>query len=576
MNNKSIRAELASQFRRKNNCAFFLTFIVSVLSGLSGIIVSWVVKEFIDLLSDQSRFSLNQLLIICLIFTAVQLFIMVLNYISEPYYVTRGMRQYKNSAFKFLSMKNISSFRKEMTSTYISALTNDATSIEMNHIASLQPIVTKVVSFVFAIVFMFYYSPELTLFSIAIIMLPSIVAMTLGKKMAKIQKEVSERNAEFTSVLTDCLSGFQVIKSFRAEKEVNELFYNENKKLEDTKCRLRKIEVITGRMGGIAGMISQLGVFVVGAYLVQSGKGLTAGSVLMFVNLMNFLIPPVAELPRLLAGKKASKALIDKLADSLNLSNEGSGKDKLKNIGEKITLKDVSFAYEEGGKEVLHDINCELLPGRSYAVVGGSGSGKSTFLNLLTAANNTYNGEIKIDGKDLKNIDPDSLYDLMSVIQQNVFIFNSSIKDNVTMFRDFSDESIDEAISKAHLEKLISERGEDYQCGESGKSLSGGEKQRISIARSLLKKSSILLADEVTSALDAKTSHEVINEILDLDSMTRVVVTHALDENVLRRYDEIIVIKDGTIEEKGSFESLMNNDGYFKALYTVNNSPVVA
>ena len=185
------------------------------------------------------------------------------------------------------------------------------------------------------------------------------------------------------------------------------------------------------------------------------------------------------------------------------------------------------------------------------------------------AANNEYKGEISIDGKELRSIRPESLYDLMSVISQNVFIFNSSIKDNVTMFRDFPKEKIESAMHKAHLESLVSERGEDYLCGENGKGLSGGEKQRISIARSLLKDSSILLADEATSALDAKTSYEVINEILDLDSMTRVVVTHSLEESLLRRYDEIIVIKDGTIEEKGSFQDLMRKDGYFKALYTV-------
>ena len=137
------------------------------------------------------------------------------------------------------------------------------------------------------------------------------------------------------------------------------------------------------------------------------------------------------------------------------------------------------------------------------------------------------------------------------------------------MFRDFSQDRVDDVLTRAHLEQLINERGESYLCGENGKGLSGGEKQRISIARSLLKESPILLADEVTSALDAKTSHEVIDEILSLDSMTRIVVTHSLEESTLRKYDEIIVIKDGTIEEKGDFETLIKNDGYFKALFTV-------
>ena len=185
------------------------------------------------------------------------------------------------------------------------------------------------------------------------------------------------------------------------------------------------------------------------------------------------------------------------------------------------------------------------------------------------SAGDEYGGSIKVDDKELRSVSADSLFDIMSVIQQNVFIFNASIRDNVTMFRDFPKDKVEQVLKKAHLEDLITERGELYMCGENGKGLSGGEKQRISIARCLLKDSSILLADEATSSLDNKTSHDIASAILELGSMTRIVVTHSLEESLLRRYDEILVIKDGTIEERGDFRTLMENDGYFKALYTV-------
>ncbi len=569
MNNNSTRVELVSRFYRKNHCALFLALSASILNGLTGIIVSWILKELIDLISGQSAYSFVQILLICTGFLGLEVLIMLLNYFAEPSFIRRAMTQYKNKAFWFLSQKNISSFRKEASASYLSALTNDASAVETNYVASIMPIMTKIVSFFGSLILMFLNSPILTLFSVLIIIIPMLVSAIMGKKMAKVQKEVSDQNTEFTSAMNDCLGGFQVVKSFRAENEVNRLFVNENGKLEDAKCHLRRIASLTGSLGLMAGIISQLGVFLFGTYLVQTGKGITAGSILMFVNLMNFLIPPVAELPKLLAGKKAARGLIEKLSDSLSRNNGSSGEAEVEAVTEKICFQDVSFAYEEGEKEVLHDINCEFLPGRSYAIVGASGSGKSTFLNLLMTANDDYKGKITIDGQELRSIRPESLYDLMSVIQQNVFIFNASIKDNVTLFRDFPEEKVAMAMNKAHIEELIRERGEDYLCGESGKGLSGGEKQRISIARSLLKDSSILLADEATSALDAKTSYEVINEILELDSITRIVVTHTLEESLLRRYDEIVVIKDGTIEEKGSFETLMNNNGYFKALYTV-------
>ena len=182
-----------------------------------------------------------------------------------------------------------------------------------------------------------------------------------------------------------------------------------------------------------------------------------------------------------------------------------------------------------------------------------------------------YSGNIFFDKSEMKNISAESLYDVVSMIQQDVFVFNSSVKNNVTMFKDFAKEEIDEAIRRARLDDFVKEKGEDYLCGDNGKDLSGGEKQRISIARSLLKKSKILLADEATAALDRKTAYEVSDDILNLKDILRIVITHSLDECLLKRYDEIIVLKDGRIEEKGKFEDLMEKKGYFYALYTVSH-----
>ena len=207
--------------------------------------------------------------------------------------------------------------------------------------------------------------------------------------------------------------------------------------------------------------------------------------------------------------------------------------------------------------------------GRAYAIVGGSGSGKSTLLNLLLAENTGYRGSVLLDGTELRELSPEALYGLMSVVQQNVFVFNASIRDNVSMFREFPQEALDEAIRRAHLRELLDARGADYLCGESGKGLSGGEKQRVSIARSLLKKSSVLLVDEATAALDMRTAHQVSSDILDLTGMTRIVVTHSLEEALLRRYDGIFVLKNGTLAESGSFDELMQRKGYFYALFTV-------
>lgn len=569
MRKNPVAKELVSQFFRKNHCAFFSALFVTLVTSTFGLAVSWLLKELIDMMAGESRFTLTQILYIVLGLVVIDIFFVVVSYFSEPHFIRRAMRQYKASAFSYLSKKNIASFQKESSASYLSALTNDATTIENNYLGQIMMIISKILAFFGSLILMLYYSPILTGFVILILLLPAMVSAVMGKKMQKAQKEVSDRNSAFTAAMTDCLGGFTVIKSFRAEDEALKIFSEENDKLEDAKCRLRKIGVVAGNLGMMAGMAAQMGVFLMGTYLAMSGKGMTPGSVMLFVNLMNFLISPVSELPKLLAGKKAASALIDKLAESLSENKKTEGDETVGTIGEGIRFQDVSFSYD-GEKEVLHDIDCSFLPGKSYAIVGGSGSGKSTLLNLLLSGNNTYEGNISVDGKELKDISTDSLYDLMTVIQQNVFIFNSTIRDNVTMFRDFSSEEVEQAMKKANLLPLLTERGEEYRCGENGKNLSGGEKQRISIARSLLKKSSVLLADEVTSALDAKTSYEVINEILDLQDVTRIVVTHTLEESLLRRYDEILVVRNGTIEEKGSFDDLIGKNGYFKALFTVS------
>lgn len=198
--------------------------------------------------------------------------------------------------------------------------------------------------------------------------------------------------------------------------------------------------------------------------------------------------------------------------------------------------------------------------------------GKSTLLNLLMAAHGDYSDEILYDEHEIKSVSSSSLYDMVSMIGQNVFVFNASIRDNITMFREFPKAEVESAIALSDLNALISERGEDYLCGENGSGLSGGEKQRISIARSLLKKSKLLLCDEATAALDAETAYQVSSAILNLSGVTGIVVTHSLDENLLRRYDGIIAMKNGQIIESGTFDELIAQKGYFYSLFTLTKS----
>ena len=570
MKTKPLKKQLEAQFYHKNIPALCLAVFSSLIGGSLNLIVSWLIMQLIDAASGvPGTLPIGTLAKLSGGFVVLCIAVFLLEYISMPLYIELAMLQYKNFAFRKLTEKGISSFRDESTATYLSALTNDSTSIETDYLGQQMALISKVFTFAGALVMMLWYSPLLTAIAAGVTILPLIASLLTGSRIEAAERRVSDRNRSFTAALSDCLAGFSVVKSFKAEKEIFKLFAENNRALEGEKFSKRRIKTIVGMIGSVTGVIAQLGVFLIGSYFALSGYGLTPGVVIIFVNLMNFMISPIAELPGLLASRKAARGLIDKLATALESNPVSEGTSELTHLASGIRLENVSFGYDDS-KEVLHGISAFFDAGKAYAVVGASGSGKSTMLNLLTAAAGNYRGNILIDDTELRSIASESLYELISVIQQNVFIFNASIRDNVTMFRSFPEQEIEDAISHAHLKALIAERGDGYLCGENGKGLSGGEKQRISIARSLLKKSSVLLADEATASLDAQTAHQVASDILDLDGITRIVVTHGLEESLLRRYDGIVVLKDGRIEESGSFDELMERKGYFHALFTVS------
>ena len=570
MKHKPLARQLTAQFFRGNIPMFALAVFAALTGGTLNLIVTWLMQQLIDAASGlPDALPLGQLAQITGGFILLCAALMLLKYASEPRFIEKAMRQYKDFAFQKLTEKSISSFRTESTAAYLSALTNDAASVEADDLSQLLSVITKAVTFFGALAMMLWYSPLMTAIAAGVTVLPLIASVLTGGQLQAAEKRVSDQNRDFTAALSDCLGGFSVVKTFRAEKEIFRLFAESNRALEREKFSRRRLKALVGMIGATTGIIAQLGVFLAGAYLALSGKGLTAGAVILFVNLMNFMIEPVAELPGLLAARKAARGLIDKLADALEQDEALPDGVRIAPLARELRLENVRFSYD-GETEVLRGVSAVFEAGKAYAVVGASGSGKSTLLNLLTSPGTAYDGSILLDGTELRTIAPESLYETVSLIQQNVFVFNASIRDNITMFRSFPPEELAQAARRAQLEPLIADRGEDYLCGENGSGLSGGEKQRISIARSLLKHASVLLADEATAALDAQTAHQVTDDILSLSGVTRIVVTHTLEQAALRRCDGILVLKDGRIAESGSFDELMARKGYFYALYTVS------
>ena len=570
MDKRQLLKPYMRQFYKGNGWRFALALAVTLVLTASTMMVSWLVQVIIDLATGADvGFSFSQVVLLTVTGILLEGFAYFLAYHSKPRFIAKGIGQYKKYVFSRLCQKGIGAFSIENSSLYISALSNDAATVEMNYLANVFIIVENSAICIGALVLMFYYSPLLTFLSIVLALLPLAVSICTGNLVAKAEKTVSDKNETYMSTLKDSLVGFAVIKSFRAEAQMCRIFSDAVKEVTDAKTYRKKMSVLVNGLSSTSGTILQFGIFLIGAYLALHGHGLSAGSVLVFVQLLNFVINPIGAIPQALAEIKASKTLIAKVAEALDSNVREEGLECKNEVTTGIVVQNLSFGYEEE-KPVLQNVNFTFDAGKSYAIVGSSGSGKSTLLNLLMASHDNYTGSICYDATELRKICSDSLYEMVSVVQQNVFIFNASIRDNITMFSGFPREEVDRAIELSGLSKLIAERGEDYLCGENGSGLSGGEKQRISIARSLLKKSQVLLVDEATAALDAQTAFQVSNAILDLNDLTRIVVTHSLDENLLKRYDCVLTLKNGSITESGSFDELMEKKGYFYSLFTVS------
>lgn len=542
--------------------------IAMLILSIYNIVISWLLQTIIDIVSGDSSMTILQVGLIAMITFLIFIAAYVIYRVARPKYLYQALLCYKQKIFCKMIDKNLSSFRKENTSQYLSMYTNDAKMIEMYYFDSVLEMIDLTVSFVGALLLMLWYSPILTVFGLILSVLPIAASLPIANKMAEAERKVSDGNGEFVSIVRDILQGFPVIKSFQAEKEIKKNFFRENERMEHLKYQSRYIEESINLWGTAASVMMRLGIFLIGAWMSVSGYGVTPGIVLVFLQLMSYVISPIERIPSILAKRKAAIGLIEKMLVSVQINQEQMKENKIGMLKKGISLKNVSVSI--GNKNVLHHLNFEFEIGKKYAVVGSSGAGKSTLINTLMGGFSPVQGEVLFDGIDIREIQPESLFQVMALVQQSVFVFRDTIRNNITLFKEFDEEKVKKAADQAGLRELIDKRGLNDSCGENGNKLSGGERQRIAIARALLRGSQVLLLDEATAALDNQTSYAVIDAVLSMKEMTEIIVTHRLEEKLLYQYDEILVMHAGEIVEKGTFQELMQKKGFFYSLYEVS------
>ncbi len=568
-----LKSNRVSVFFVKNRISFMLAVISALISSAVRMFISLLLKNVVDYISGANDKTISELLITSAFVFFLFAVAALMEYIFLPKYYTRGIYNYRESFFNRLIKKDPGAFLNEETSSYLSMITNDTQKIQTNLLERIPMLIEALVTLAFSIVLMIRESVVLTLISVVLSSIPLVFSLLAGKKLPEREKALSEQNMSYVSRLKDILSGFSIIKSFKAEDNIRKFHSEADGALKTKSLERNRSHLAVSEVGHFLGNVVQISVFLVCAvYSTVTGR-ITSGTVILFIQLMNFVINPIQSVPQIIAGFKGAFALMDKHEGILEANSGGQGKKRLPDEPLDITVKGMGYSFESGNaaeNKALSDINIVFEAGKSYCILGESGSGKSTLLNVVSGVRKGYTGSVSYGNNELRDVSYDSLYENVSVTQQNVFVFNDSIGNNITMYGDFDEKEVDEAIKLSGLSDLIGQKGKDYICGEDGKFLSGGEKQRISVARSILRKQKVLFIDEATSALDPQTAKKVNDSLINLKGVTKIMILHTLDKETLMKCDGVIVMKRGRVAEQGSFKDLMEKKGLCYSLYRLS------
>lgn len=466
---------------------------------------------------------------------------------------------------KVISMP-ISYFLNKKKGDLMSRITADILEIQTSYLSILELMVREPLTILFTLIVMFTISPELTLFVILFIPISGFIISIIGKKLRKDSKEVQQQQSNFLSMIDETISGQKVIKSFLSESFFNQKFDSINE-------MLYKFSNKVINRKNLAGPFSEfMGILVIGVLLWFGGKmvlineTISGTTFIVFMGLAYNILTPAKNLSKSFYSIKKGNAAAERVFEIIEFKTENdSNRDQLlETFKDKIEFKNVDFSY--GQSKILDKISFTIKKGQSVALVGSSGSGKTTIANLLNGFYNSDSGSISIDGMEISSITRESLYKKISIVTQESILFNDTIMNNIRIGDlDSIDGDIINAAKEANAHKFILEQSEKYDTniGDYGGKLSGGQKQRLTIARAMLKSPSILILDEATSSLDSESEKKIQDAIdkLMLDK-TSLIIAHKF--STIRKCDKIILIDKGRIVAEGTHDELINSNSSYK------------
>ena len=550
---------------------FMIDFGCAVISAMLELTFPFVVNRVIDTILPTGHY--QTVIWVCLLLLAFYLFNMVMKYIVVYLGHKLGITietDMRRQLFQYFQRQSFEYFDNKQTGELMSRLTSDLFEIgELAHHGPEDLFIT-LMSLVGAFWLMLQVHVQLAIGTVILVPTLGVALAIFNKKMGRINSQVYRQLGEFNAGLSNSLSGIRVVKAFANEAHEEARFEGLIQDYRENKLKFYQTMAASSAFNYVLMRIITLIALVSGAYFTLKGE-LTTGQLVGFVLLANTFVKPIESInimietyPKGFAGFKRFRQELAKPVAVQDLP----GAQPAPHFQGQIDYRNVELAYEEG-RPVISQLNLSIAPGESVALVGPSGAGKSSMVNLLPRFYDVTSGQVLIDGKDIREYTLASLRQQIGIVQQDVFLFDGTIRENVLYGRlDASQAEVEEAIRAAKLDQVIEQLpdGLDTAIGERGVRLSGGQKQRLSIARIFLKNPSILILDEATSALDTQTEQYIQQSFDQLTKgRTSLIIAHRLA--TIQHVDRIVVVTEAGVVESGSHQELLDLDGHYAALY---------
>mgnify|MGYP001077223488 FL=1 len=549
---------------KKNRYKFLISLIPVIIVGIMAPMRSYIMQ----LLIDSSNY--KELLEKCLIAAVFSVGVFIFEWIckkSQAIVVRDIEKDLRNHLMQKLFYISANQFEKKGLAYYLSKFTTDIGIILNDGVNNVYGMIMQFVFAVVAVIYLLCVEPFVLLIVAAVSFVQFAVPNILKKKIASSRKEYTEALEVYLDGIKSDLGGHKVIRTFGAVEQI----LGKQKKLSDFVCRKNEDSSKTLYWAqALASFVNNAAFLVVlGScmFFVAAGR-ITVGEIVAITNMMNFVLTPCKTIAGGMIQLRAMEKVKAELEALLEQDSENDKKENIEQNIKKISLDNVGQKISDNFS--LDKLTMTFEKGKKYAIVGKSGSGKSSIIKLLTEYGPDYTGRVLIDGHELSGLNKESIMHVSPVCYQQTYIFSDTVFNNVTLYQDYSKDEVIEALRKAGIYDTIQKLpgGVDEKIQENGKNFSGGELQRIALARLFLRNKTMTFLDEITSGLDNATAYEIEKRLLDED-MTIISITHRYNKALMQKYDEIIVMCAGKVVERGKFDELMGKEGEFFNLYKI-------